>query len=123
VDIEQLVDIDPLTRGGIQHAIAHEIAKGRLIGMLELTSSAFAEVAARRLDMVRPSYDGTVFSDPVARHGSGYVPTILGNAVTACGDAHDCARLGQRQASIAAGIACVRSSGVKAAPHCRAASP
>jgi hypothetical protein len=60
-----------------------------IVGVLELTSAAFREVAARRLLVVRPKGERAVIEDGIAGYAEGHMPPAWRHAVTARGNPDD----------------------------------
>jgi hypothetical protein len=59
----------PLPFGRVEHPIADESRQRLLVEMLKLAPPATAEMAARRLDAVRPGLQSAVGEHHVARRG------------------------------------------------------
>ena len=100
----------PLTRGGVDHAIADEIRQ-RLFGeMLDLTAAANREMPAwrRRVPrrprrrVMRTGLERAIGPDPVAGRGEGDMAPAGGDPVAFGGDANDRLRLAHANAAATA---------------------
>ena len=85
--------------GRVEHPVANEAGERLLVEMLQLAPAAAAEMAARRLGMVRSRLHRAVGGDHVAGRGKRYVAARRGDAVALGGDAHDL--LGSRHNAVA----------------------
>jgi hypothetical protein len=83
----------------MDHAVAHERRQSFLIEVLELAASAFREMTARRLRMMRAWHNGPVIAQQVARRGKRRMPASRGYAVAFRRDPDDLFALVHRAAA------------------------
>jgi hypothetical protein len=81
--------LQTLARGGIEHPIVYEAGQRLFIQMLELASSATAEMAARRLGSMRAGLHGAIRQHEVTRRGQRDMAARGSDAIALRGDAND----------------------------------
>ncbi|APE28882.1 hypothetical protein BMF35_a2053 [Aurantiacibacter gangjinensis] len=70
-------------------ATPHEVRQRGVIDMLQLAGTAFAEVAARWLLIVRSALECAVREQHIARRSAFHVLAVSRNAIALCGEADD----------------------------------
>jgi hypothetical protein len=82
--------LDTLPARRVEHPVAHELGERGVVGMLELTPTAGAEMGTGGRQMVGARHDGTILRKPVARHSARDVTAVRSHPVSLGSDAHDC---------------------------------
>ena len=80
---------EALPFGGVEHAVADELAKRLLVEVLQLTTAALAEMAARRCGAVRARLQRAVREQQVPGRGERRVAARRGDAIALGGDANN----------------------------------